>query len=157
MKITLVSIGKTDQDYLKEGLSIYQKRLKHYVNFEIRELASLKKTSGMPVDTLKQKEAEVLRKSLEKTDFLVLLDEKGTHLTSEEFAGFLQKRMNAGTRELSFVVGGAWGFDASLQQSADYKLALSSMTFSHQMVRLFFCEQLYRAFTIIRGESYHNE
>ena len=158
MKISLIAIGKTDQEYLKKGISEYNKRLKHYARFEIKEVPALKKTSNMPSEVIKQKEADLLLKHLEKkTDCVVLLDEKGKELSSLEFSGFLQKQLNAGTREMAFVVGGAWGFHETIKQRAQHTLSLSRMTFSHQMVRLFFVEQLYRALTILKGEGYHNE
>jgi 23S rRNA (pseudouridine1915-N3)-methyltransferase len=157
MKITLLTVGKTDQKYIKEGISVFQKRLKHYVNFEIIEVPALKKVSSMPTEIIKQKESELLTRYLDKSDAIILLDERGKTLSSDEFAGFLQKKMNSGIREMVFIVGGAWGFHESLYKKANHTISLSKLTFSHQMVRLFFAEQIYRAFTILRGESYHNE
>jgi len=157
MKITLLTIGKTDQRYLKEGISIYQKRLRHYINFDIIEIPALKKISSMPTDIIKQKESELINKYLDKADSIILLDERGDTFSSDEFAVFLQKKMNSGIREMVFIVGGAWGFHESIYKKANHIISLSKMTFSHQMVRLFFTEQIYRAFTILRGESYHNE
>lgn len=154
MKITLVTIGKTDQDFVREGLSVYMQRLKHYVSFGLVEIPALKKP--MPPGLVKQQEAKLLQKYFTRADCIVLLDEKGKQYSSIDFSGFLQKRMNAGIRELLFVVGGAWGFDPGVYKQAHHKLSLSSMTFSHQMIRVFFVEQLYRAFTILKGESYHN-
>lgn len=143
--------------YLKEGISVYQKRLKHYVNFEIIELPAIKKASSMPTEIIKKKESELIFKYLDKADSIILLDESGKTFSSDEFAGFLQKKMNAGIREMFFIVGGAWGFHEDLYKKANQTISLSRLTFSHQMVRLFFTEQIYRAFTILRGESYHNE
>ncbi len=157
MKITLVVMGKTDQDYLKKGIEEYIQRLKHYTRFEIKELPSLKKTGNLPPDVIKQKEAEVFASQLAKADAIILLDERGKQYSSVDFSAFLQKQMNAGIRELAFVVGGAWGFDEALKKRAHNSISLSKMTFSHQMVRLFFAEQLYRAFTILKGEGYHNQ
>jgi 23S rRNA (pseudouridine1915-N3)-methyltransferase len=157
MKITLLVIGNTDQDYLRQGIDQYKNRLRHYIPFEIKEMPALKKTSGMPPEVVKQKEAELILKAFEKADCICLLDERGDEFTSVGFSGFLQKRMNTGIKEMVFVVGGAWGFDQMVRQRSHHKISLSKMTFSHQMVRLFFTEQLYRAFTILRGESYHNE
>ncbi len=157
MKITLVLIGKTDHDYLKDGIEIFTNRLKHYIPFEIKEVNVLRKISALPPEQLKIAEAELISPFLQKAGCVVLLDENGTQFTSVDFSGFLQKRMNAGVKELLFVVGGAWGFADSVYQRADFKVSLSKMTFSHQMVRLFFVEQLYRAFTILKGENYHNE
>lgn len=157
MKITLLTIGKTEEEFLKKGIEQYVKRLKHYIPFEIHDIAALKKTTGMAPEVVKQKEAELFAKHLEKADCIILLDERGTEFSSKGFSDFLQKRMNTGIREMVFIVGGAWGFSETLHQKTDFKISLSKMTFSHQMVRLFFVEQLYRAFTILKGESYHNE
>jgi 23S rRNA (pseudouridine1915-N3)-methyltransferase len=157
MKITLLVIGKSEPGYIVEGILEYLKRLKHYIPFVIQEIPALKKTTGMPPELIMQKEAEILLRHAAKADCLVLLDENGKEYSSTGFSGFLQQRMNSGVREMMFVIGGAWGFAPVLHQKADYKISLSRMTFSHQMVRLFFAEQLYRAFTILKGESYHNE
>ncbi len=157
MKITLLTIGKTEQDYLKEGIKLFEKRLIHYTQFALKELPGLKKTANLSPELIKEKEAKLIFRYINRSDCVVLLDECGKSYTSVGFANFLQKRMNAGTRELVFIVGGAWGFADSLKQRAHHLVSLSSMTFSHQMVRLFFVEQLYRGLTILRGENYHNE
>jgi 23S rRNA (pseudouridine1915-N3)-methyltransferase len=157
MKITLFVIGKTDDAYLREGLEKYLKRLAHYTTFEVIEHTIVRKWQSLPPAQLMQKEAEAILQQMEKADYCVLLDEKGKAFTSVEFAAFIQQRLNQSTKNLLFVVGGAWGFDEPVKAKAQLKLSLSKMTFSHQMVRLFFVEQLYRAFTIIRNESYHNE
>ncbi|MEE4178038.1 MAG: 23S rRNA (pseudouridine(1915)-N(3))-methyltransferase RlmH [Bacteroides sp.] len=157
MKITLLAIGKTDEPYLREGIENYRKRLVHYTSFELIETQLPKKHQALPPALLKQKEAEIILTHIEKADFSVLLDERGKTFSSVEFAGFLQQRLNHSVKNLLFVIGGAWGFDDVVYQKASMKLSLSAMTFSHQMTRLFFTEQLYRAFTILRNESYHNE
>jgi len=157
MKITLLVTGITDQDYIRKGIEQYKNRLKHYISFEIKEIPALKKTSGMPPEVVKQKEAELILKAAERADCICLLDENGDEYTSVGFSAFMQKRMNAGIKEMVFVVGGAWGFDATVKRKSHHNISMSKMTFSHQMVRLFFVEQLYRAFTILKGESYHNE
>lgn len=157
MKITLLAIGKTDEDYLNQGIELYVKRLKHYVAFELKQIPALKKTTGMSAEVIRQKEAEIILRYIDKADCIVLLDERGQEFSSVGFSEFLQKRMNTGIKEMVFIVGGAWGFAQSLHQKAHFKLSLSKMTFSHQMVRLFFVEQLYRGFSILKGESYHNE
>lgn len=157
MKITLFVIGKTDDAYLREGLEKYLKRLVHYSAFEMIEYNLARKWQSLPPAQLMQKEAEAILQQMEKADYCVLLDEKGKSFTSVEFAAFIQQRLNQSTKNLLFVVGGAWGFDEAVKEKAHMKLSLSKMTFSHQMVRLFFAEQLYRAFSIIRNESYHNE
>ena len=157
MKITLFVIGKTDDAYLREGIEKFLKRLAHYSAFEMIEHNIARKWHSLPPAQLMQKEAEVILQQMEKADYCVLLDEKGKSFTSVEFAAFIQQRLNQSTKNLLFVVGGAWGFDEAVKEKAHMKLSLSKMTFSHQMVRLFFAEQLYRAFTIIRNESYHND
>ena len=156
MKIKLVTIGKTDDSYLKEGISKYVARLKHYVDFEMIEISDVK--LGKKQNVLKQKELEgkEILKYVVKSSFVVLLDEKGRELTSREYAQFTQKRMNSGL-DLIFVIGGPFGFSDEIYAISNQKIALSQMTFSHQMVRLFFAEQLYRAFSILKGEKYHHD
>lgn len=156
MKITLLTVGKTEDAYLKEGIEKYVKRLKHYIKLEIADLPELKNTKSLSEDQQKSKEAELILKKLTPLDHVVLLDEKGSELTSSQFSGYINKHMVGSVSHLIFIVGGPYGFDASVHQRANDKLSLSRMTFSHQMVRLFFIEQLYRAFTIIKGEPYHH-
>jgi 23S rRNA (pseudouridine1915-N3)-methyltransferase len=157
MKITLLTIGKTEDAYLKEGIEKYLKRLKHYIKFEITELPELKNTKALSQDQQKAKEAELLFKTLSNTDHVVLLDENGVELSSQKFADMLNKKMIASVQNMVFIIGGPYGFDESIYQRANEKLSLSRMTFSHQMVRLFFAEQVYRAFTILKGEPYHHQ
>jgi 23S rRNA (pseudouridine1915-N3)-methyltransferase len=157
MKITLLTIGKTEDAYLKEGIDKYLKRLKHYIKFEITELPELRNTKALSQDQQKAKEAELLFKNLSNTDHVVLLDENGVELSSQKFADMLNKKMIASVQNLVFIIGGPYGFDESIYQRANEKLSLSRMTFSHQMVRLFFAEQVYRAFTILKGEPYHHQ
>ena len=156
MNIKLLVVGKTDAKYLQEGIALYVDRLKHYVNFELVVIPALKDQRGASPDEVKEREASLLLKHLEKCDRVVLLDEHGGHYGSVAFSNYLQKQMNAGVRSLVFVVGGAFGFAPSVYAAAHDKISLSQMTFNHQMVRLFFVEQLYRAFTILRHEPYHN-
>ena len=157
MNIKLIVISKTDQPYLQEGIDIYVKRLRHYTNFEIDVIPALKDQKGASPEEIKEREAALLLKRLEGADRIILLDEHGKEHTSVGFSQYLQKQMNASTRNLVFVVGGAFGFAPSVYAVAHDKISLSQMTFNHQMVRLFFVEQLYRAFTILRHEPYHNE
>ncbi len=157
MKITLLTVGKTEDKYLLEGIDKYVKRLKHYIKFELKELPELKNTKNLSEEQQKSKEAELLQKNFSNTDFIILLDEKGSTYTSVQFSDFLNKKMIATTQHIVFVIGGPYGFDQSIYQRANDKISLSKMTFSHQMVRLFFTEQIYRAFTILRGEPYHHE
>ncbi len=158
MKCELWMIGKTSFSWLEEGISLYKKRLAHYISFQIEVIPDVKSSGSLPTEQLKQKEAEQVLKRMQKDDLLVLLDERGKKFSSVDFAGFLEKETLLGRgRRIIFLVGGAYGFHTSLYDRAQFQLSLSEMTFSHQMVRLFFVEQLYRAMTIIRGESYHND
>jgi len=157
MKITLLVIGKTTDSYIKEGIDKYTKRLKHYVKFEILEIPELKNTKNLTEDQQKAKESELLFKYLSPTDHLILLDEKGEEFTSSQFSGFISRKMLGSIQHLVFITGGPYGFDNLVYTKANDKLSLSKMTFSHQMIRLFFVEQVYRAFTILKGEPYHHE
>jgi 23S rRNA (pseudouridine1915-N3)-methyltransferase len=157
MTIKLLTIGKTDNGALESLIAIYEKRLGHYVNFEMDIIPDLKKTKHLTEDQQKIKEGELVLKKLVPTDALYLFDERGKQYSSLEFANFLQKKMNAGTKQLVFAVGGPYGFSNALYERAMGKISLSKMTFSHQMVRLFISEQLYRAFTILKNEPYHHQ
>ena len=157
MKITLLVIGKTSDKYLSEGIEIYSKRISRYIDFQIIEHSLPAKFQKLPPAQLMQKEAELIIQNIEKSDYSVLLDERGKSFSSVEFAKFISQRMNLSTKSLLFVVGGAWGFSPQVYERANERISLSRMTFSHQMVRLFFAEQLYRAFSIIKNEPYHNE
>ena len=156
MKITFLTVGKTEEAWLKEGIDKYAKRLKHYTKLFIIEIDELKNTRSITPDQQKAKEAELIMKKILPLDHVILLDEKGMDLSSLQFAAYVEKKTLGSVANLVFVVGGPYGFDPSLYERANDKLSLSSMTFSHQMVRLFFVEQLYRAFTIIKGEPYHH-
>jgi 23S rRNA (pseudouridine1915-N3)-methyltransferase len=156
MKITLLIVGKTEDAYLKDGIDKYLKRLKHYTKIEVVEIAELKNTKALTAEQQKAKEAELILKKISPADFVILLDENGMELSSSKFAGYIDKKAISSVANLIFIVGGPYGFDETVYQRANDKLSLSRMTFSHQMVRLFFVEQLYRAFTIIKGEPYHH-
>ena len=149
-------IGKTDSEYLKEGIALYEKRLKHYANFEMIVIPDVRK-GPLSMEQLKAKEGEVVLSKLQKDDYFILLDENGKHLTSIQFADFIEKKQVEGVKKVVFQIGGAFGFSESVYARADAQMSLSKMTFSHLMIRLFFVEQLYRAFTIVKGEKYHNE
>ena len=156
MKITLFVVGKTDNPNI-EGLSqLYIQRLKHYINVTIQVIPDIKNAKNLSESQQKKSEAAAVLKKIHSSDFLCLLDEKGKMQTSVGFAEFLQKKMNSGLKNLVFVVGGPYGFSEALYQRANSKISLSSMTFSHQMVRPFFLEQLYRGFTILKNEPYHH-
>jgi 23S rRNA (pseudouridine1915-N3)-methyltransferase len=157
MKITLLTVGKTEDAYIKEGIDKYLKRLKHYTKLELIDLPELKNTKALTQEQQKSKEAELILKKLSATDHVILLDEKGMEFTSVQFADHINKKAIGSVQNLAFIIGGPYGFDDSVYQRANAKMSLSRLTFSHQMVRLFFCEQLYRAYTIIKGEPYHHE
>lgn len=157
MKITLLTVGKTDVKWVREGLELYSSRLAHYIPFSLVEIPELKNVSALSQDQIKSREGELILKHLKPADELVLLDEHGPEFRSVEFAEFIEGRMSRSSRDLVFVIGGAYGFSGDVYSRADSKISLSKMTFSHQMVRTIFAEQLYRAFTIMRGEPYHHE
>lgn len=156
MNIKLIVVSKTDIPYLQTGIEEYVGRLKHYCDFELVTIPALKNLGKAAPEEVKEKEGQLILKQIEKADQVVLLDEHGKEYTSVGFSEYLQKQMNAGIRTLAFVIGGAFGFSPAVYAAAQHKISLSQMTFNHQMVRLFFIEQLYRAFTILRHEKYHN-
>ena len=157
MKIVLLAIGKTKEQYLIEGISKYQKRLNHYTQFELLEIPNIKNANNLSDSELLRKEGELILQQLQLSDHLVLLDDKGKDFTSSKFAEKLQGWMLSSKKRLVFVVGGAYGFSEQVYQRGNEKLSLSKMTFSHQMVRLFFVEQMYRGYTILNNEPYHHE
>ena len=157
MRITLLTVGKTDIKWVAEGLEVYASRLRHYIPFEIKEIPELKNASSRSRDQIRTAEGKLILKNLRDSDELVLLDEHGKELRSIEFASMLERRMTTDSRDLVFAIGGAYGFSPEVYQRANSKISLSKMTFSHQMVRTIFVEQLYRACTIIKGEAYHHE
>lgn len=157
MTIKLVAIGKTDSTHLQELITQYEHRLKHYIRFELEIIPDIKNAKNLSEVQQKEKEGEALLKRLQPTDVLVLLDENGKQHTSIEFSNYLQKKMNAGIKRMVVVIGGPYGFSDEIYQKAQGKLSLSKMTFSHQMVRLFIVEQIYRAFTILKNEPYHHQ
>lgn len=157
MKITLLTVGKTDRDWVRQGLDIYVSRLKHYIPFSLTEIPELKNVSALSKDQIKVKEGELILKNVRPTDDLILLDEHGKEYSSVQLAKILQDKISYGCKDIVFVIGGAYGFSDAVYERANSKLSLSKMTFSHQMVRTIFAEQLYRAFTIMKGEPYHHE
>lgn len=157
MNIKLVVVGKTDIDYIAKGIEEYLNRLKHYIGFEIIVIPALRDAGQCTPERVKQREGVLILKQMERADRVILLDEHGKEFTSIGFSQLLQKEMNSSIRTLMFVIGGAYGFDQEVRTKAHALLSLSQMTFNHQMVRLFFVEQLYRAMTILRKEKYHNE
>jgi 23S rRNA (pseudouridine1915-N3)-methyltransferase len=157
MKITLLTVGKTDRDWVKQGMDIYVTRMKHYFPFSIVEIPELKNASSLSEEQIKTKEGELILKNIRPAEDVILLDERGREYTSIEFAKVLQDKISYTGKDIVFVIGGAYGFAEAVRQRANSKISLSKMTFSHQMVRAIFAEQLYRAFTIMKGEPYHHE
>lgn len=157
MKIVLLVIGKTDARYFADAITEYQKRLEHYIPFEIVVIPDIKNTKNLSESKQKIKEGELILKNYQAGDHIVLLDEKGNDYTSLKFAEFIEKKSHNVSKRLVFVIGGPYGFSQSVYDKANEKLTLSRMTFSHQMVRLIFLEQLYRAMTILNNEPYHHE
>ncbi|WP_034923100.1 23S rRNA (pseudouridine(1915)-N(3))-methyltransferase RlmH [Gillisia sp. CAL575] len=156
MTIKLLGIGKTDDKTLQNLTDVYIKRLQFYNKFEIELIPDLKKVKNLDENQQKQKEGELILNKITTSDFVVLLDENGKQLSSVGFSEFIQKRFNSGLKQVIFIIGGPYGFSEEVYSRADTKISLSKMTFSHQMVRLFFTEQLYRAFTILKNEPYHH-
>lgn len=156
MTIKLLGIGKTDDPALQNLTEVYINRLQFYNKFEFELIPDIKKAKNLNENQQKQKEGELLLNKLIASDFVVLLDEGGKQFTSEAFSEYIQKRLNSGLKQLVFVIGGPYGFSEAVYNRADSTISLSKMTFSHQMVRLFFTEQLYRAFTILKNEPYHH-
>ncbi|WP_456376693.1 23S rRNA (pseudouridine(1915)-N(3))-methyltransferase RlmH [Lutibacter sp.] len=157
MKIKLLAIGKTDAKNLQTLIETYKNRLKHYIKFELEIIPDIKNVKNLSKSQQKEKEGELLLKKLAPTDVLILLDEKGKEFRSVEFSKYLQKKMNTGIKQLVFVIGGPYGFSETVYKKSVGKISFSKMTFSHQMIRLFVVEQIYRAFTILKNEPYHHE
>ena len=157
MKIKFICIGKTGKSFLEEGEQEYLSRLKHYVSIERIEIADIRNAKNLTKEQVKVQEGKEIISRLAPSDLLILLDERGEQFSSVSFSKFIQQKFNSGGRTLVFSVGGAYGFSEEIYERANGKISLSSMTFSHQMVRMIFFEQLYRAMTILKGEPYHHE
>lgn len=157
MKITLLAIGKTNAKYLQEGIEQYTKRLGHYIPFELKILPDVKTTKSLTTDKQKEMEGQMFLAAIGQGDWVTLLDERGKEFTSREFANYIDKKMVTIPKNLIFIIGGPYGFSQEMYNRANEKLSLSKMTFSHEMIRLFFIEQIYRAMTILKGEPYHHD
>ncbi len=157
MKVCLLVIGKTDASYIREGIAEYEKRLTRYIPYEMKVLPDVKNAKNLTESLQKEREGEMLLEQFQAGDFVVLLDEKGRQYSSVEFSQFLAQKMLGTIKRLVFVVGGPYGFSEEVYKRANDKISLSKMTFSHQMVRMIFAEQIYRAMTILKGEPYHHE
>ena len=157
MNIRLLLVGKTEESYLKQGMQIYSDRLGHYCKFSITEIPELKNAKALSREQIKEKEGELILKSISPSEELILLDERGKMFTSVEWARQMEKKFLYSSRDITFVIGGSYGFGNAVYERANDKISLSKMTFSHQLCRVIFLEQLYRMFTIIKGEPYHHE
>ncbi len=157
MKVKLIVVGKTSFDYLKEGETVYENRLIHYTNYERILIPDVKSPKNFSNEELKKKEGEAILAKITNQEYVVLLDEKGKNFNSVSFANWINQKINENINSLTFIIGGAYGFSRKLYERANQKISLSDMTFSHQLVRVIFLEQLYRAHTIIKGEPYHHE
>jgi 23S rRNA (pseudouridine1915-N3)-methyltransferase len=157
MKIALLQVGKTAERYLTDGTGIFEGRVKKYVAFEIFTIPDIRNTRNMASGELKAREGEKILQFFKNDDYIAILDDKGKEFSTIEFSSWIEKAMMLQKKRLVFVIGGAWGFSDEVYERADIRVSLSRLTFSHQLVRLLFLEQLYRAFTIIRGEPYHHE
>ena len=157
MNITLIQIGKTDTSYIREGVELYLKRINHYTKFDILTIPDVKNVRKLTREQQKAEEGRLILSQVTDGDFLALLDESGIQFTSVNFAAWMQKRMNSGVRRLCFVIGGPYGFSREVYARSNEMISLSKMTFSHQLVRVVFAEQLYRGFTILNNEPYHHE
>ena len=157
MNVTLLCVGKTDFSWVKEGLELYVSRLRRYVPFKVEEIPHLKNASALSEAVIKEKEGEIILSKLRPSDYVILLDEHGREYRSVEFASKLEALLSRNSRDIVFIIGGAYGFSEAVYSRSDEKISLSKMTFSHQMVRVVFAEQLYRAFTILKGEPSHHE
>lgn len=157
MKIALLQVGKTSERYLTEGIAAFEERIRKYSAFEIFTVVDIKSTRNMPARELKEREGEKILQFLRNDDYTVILDDKGKEFSTIEFSSWLEKMFMSPKKRIVFIIGGAWGFSDEIYAKADMRLSLSRLTFSHQMVRLLFLEQLYRAFTVIKGEPYHHE
>jgi len=157
VKILLLAIGNTDKKFMKEGIDDYVKRLSFYVPFEMKVIPDIKNRSSLSLDLQKEKEGQLILNQISLGDYVILLDEHGLEFSSVEFSKWIEKKMIAGMRQIVFVIGGPYGFSNTVYQRSDVKISMSKLTFSHQMVRLIFVEQVYRAMTIIKNEPYHHE
>jgi len=156
MKIQLIVVGKTNQSFVQQGLDEFCNRLSHYFPFELEIIPDIKNVKNLSIEQLKLKEGELILRSFQAGDSIILLDERGQEFTSVKFAEFIEKKTHTGIKRLVFVVGGAYGFSSAVYEAAHEKIALSKMTFPHQLIRLIFIEQLYRAMTILHHEPYHH-
>ena len=156
MKICILQLGKTEDEHLKALINTFESRLKHYISIDIITIPELKNTKSLTPAQFKEKEAELILRHISEKEYVILLDERGRETDSKEFANLIQQKMNQSIKELTFLIGGAYGVSDKIKEKIHFKLSLSKLTFPHQLIRLIFMEQLYRAMTIIRNVPYHN-
>lgn len=157
MDIVLLSIGKVSSSWIKEGISLFESRIEKYLKFVNKELPDIKNGKSLAIDKIKELEGKILISEFCSSDIVVLLDEKGKEYSSRDFSVWVQKQLSTGKKRLLFVIGGPYGFSEEVYKNADFKISLSKMTFTHEMAKLFFTEQIYRAMTILKGEPYHHD
>ncbi|MCH5222503.1 MAG: 23S rRNA (pseudouridine(1915)-N(3))-methyltransferase RlmH [Muribaculaceae bacterium] len=157
MDIVLLSIGKVSSSWIKEGISLFESRIEKYLKFVNKELPDIKNGKSLAIDKIKELEGKILISEFCSSDIVVLLDEKGKEFSSRDFSVWVQKQLSTGKKRLIFVIGGPYGFSEEVYKKADFKISLSKMTFTHEMAKLFFTEQIYRAMTILKGEPYHHD
>lgn len=157
MDICLISVGKINSNWIQEGLSIFESRLNRYVKFYTLIVPDIKNSKGLSHEAQKEEEGRAILKQINNSDYVVLLDERGRDLTSRDFSEWIQRQMNSGIKKLCLIIGGPYGFSKAIYDRSNYKIALSKMTFTHEMAKLLVTEQIYRAFTILRGEPYHHD
>lgn len=157
MDICVLSIGKISSQWIKQGLDLFETRLKKYVSFNPLILPDVKNAKSLSIDSIKDEESKMIASQLNSSDYVVLMDEQGKEFTSRQFSEWIQKQMNSGKKRLVLIIGGPYGFSQNIYERADSKIALSKMTFTHEMAKLLLTEQIYRAFSILRGEPYHHD
>ena len=157
MDLVLLSVGKTSTPWIKSGVMEFERRLEKYIKFNSKELPDIKNAKSLTIDKIKTEEGKIILNELSNGDFVALLDEKGKEYTSREFSSWVQKQFSSGKKRLVFIIGGPYGFSEDVYKRADSKITLSKMTFTHEMAKLFFTEQIYRSMTILKGEPYHHD
>ena len=157
MELILLSIGKINTNWIKEGVREYESRIKKYLKFTSIEIPDLKNSKTLPLEKIKEEEGKLILNNISMSDLMIVLDEKGKEFTSKEFSFWIEKQLSTGKKKIIFVIGGPYGFSETIYKRADYKIALSKLTFTHEMAKLFLTEQIYRSMTILKGEPYHHE
>lgn len=157
MEICVINVGKTNASWIKEGIDLFESRIVKYIKYSSISIPDIKNSRNLSIDTIKEEEGKLILQNLSSSDLVVLMDEKGKELSSREFSEWIQKQMNSGRKRLTIIIGGPYGFSESVYKKADSKLALSKMTFTHEMAKLILTEQIYRGMTLLKGEPYHHD